>query len=68
MRERGSHGGHNGMRSLIDTLGTEEFARLRIGVKRGDLPDDLADYVHGARIMTTIIRRSLDAGQTPRSR
>jgi len=45
VRERGSHGGHNGLRSLIDILGTEEFPRVRIGVRRGDLPDDLAEYV-----------------------
>ena len=45
VRERGSHGGHNGLRSLIETLGTEEFPRVRIGVKRGDLPEDLAEYV-----------------------
>jgi PTH1 family peptidyl-tRNA hydrolase len=45
VRERGSHGGHNGLRSLVGALGTEEFARVRIGVRRGDLPPDLADYV-----------------------
>ena len=45
VRERGSHGGHNGLRSLVETLGTEEFARVRIGVRRGDLPEDLAGYV-----------------------
>ena len=45
VRERGSHGGHNGLRSLAETLGTEEFARVRIGVGRGELPEDLAGYV-----------------------
>ncbi len=45
IRERGSHGGHNGLRSLVETLGTEDFARVRIGVRRGELPDDLAEYV-----------------------
>jgi PTH1 family peptidyl-tRNA hydrolase len=45
IRERGSHGGHNGLRSLAETLGTEEFARVRIGVRRGELPEDLAGYV-----------------------
>jgi PTH1 family peptidyl-tRNA hydrolase len=45
VRERGSHGGHNGLRSLVETLGTEEFARVRIGVRRGELPPDLAEYV-----------------------
>ena len=45
VRERGSHGGHNGLRSLIDVLGTDEFARVRVGIKKGELPPDLADYV-----------------------
>jgi PTH1 family peptidyl-tRNA hydrolase len=45
VRERGSHGGHNGLRSLADTLATDEFARVRIGVRRGELPGDLAPYV-----------------------
>ena len=45
VRERGTHGGHNGLRSLIDTLGTEEFVRIRIGVRGADLPDDLALFV-----------------------
>ncbi len=34
VRERGSHGGHNGLRSLGESLGTEDFARVRIGVRR----------------------------------
>jgi PTH1 family peptidyl-tRNA hydrolase len=45
VRERGSHGGHNGLRSIAETLGSEEFTRVRIGVRRGDLPEDLAEYV-----------------------
>jgi peptidyl-tRNA hydrolase, PTH1 family len=45
VRERGSHGGHNGLRSIIEILGTEDFARLRVGVRKGDLGPDLADYV-----------------------
>jgi peptidyl-tRNA hydrolase, PTH1 family len=32
IRPRGSHGGHNGLRSIIDCLGTQEFKRLRIGI------------------------------------
>ena len=32
IRPSGSHGGHNGLRSIIDCLGTQEFKRLRIGV------------------------------------
>jgi peptidyl-tRNA hydrolase, PTH1 family len=47
VRERGSHGGHNGLRSIVETLGTEEFARVRVGIRRGELPEDLAGYVLG---------------------
>jgi len=32
LRPSGSHGGHNGLRSMIDCLGTNEFIRLRIGI------------------------------------
>jgi PTH1 family peptidyl-tRNA hydrolase len=31
-RESGSHGGHNGLRSIIEELGTEKYSRLRIGI------------------------------------
>jgi PTH1 family peptidyl-tRNA hydrolase len=34
LRRSGSAGGHNGLRSIIDALGTDEFNRLRIGVGR----------------------------------
>ena len=43
-RARGSAGGHNGLKSLVEHVG-EEFARLRIGVGRGDPRRDLADHV-----------------------
>ncbi|HPK72791.1 MAG TPA: aminoacyl-tRNA hydrolase, partial [Vicinamibacterales bacterium] len=36
IRAAGSAGGHNGLRSIIDCLGTEGFPRLRVGVGRGD--------------------------------
>jgi PTH1 family peptidyl-tRNA hydrolase len=43
-RARGSAGGHNGLKSLIAHLG-EEFARLRVGVGRGEMRRDMADHV-----------------------
>jgi PTH1 family peptidyl-tRNA hydrolase len=45
LRERGSHGGHNGLRSIIEALGSEDFPRVRVGIRRGELPGDLAEYV-----------------------
>ena len=44
-RGGGLAGGHNGLKSLIEQLGTDEFARLRFGVGRGDARRDLADHV-----------------------
>ncbi|HXD18034.1 MAG TPA: aminoacyl-tRNA hydrolase [Vicinamibacterales bacterium] len=44
-RARGSAGGHNGLKSCIERLGTMEFPRLRLGVGRGDARRDLADHV-----------------------
>ena len=43
-RQRGSAGGHNGLKSVIAHLG-DEFARLRLGVGRGGDQRNLADHV-----------------------
>ena len=45
VRASGTEGGHNGLRSVAAELGTIDYARLRIGVGRGDLRRDLADHV-----------------------
>jgi PTH1 family peptidyl-tRNA hydrolase len=44
-RATGSEGGHNGLRSIAESLGTIDYARLRVGVGRGDMRRDLADHV-----------------------
>jgi hypothetical protein len=48
IRLKGSAGGHNGLKSVISQLGSQEFRRIRVGV--GAKPEnwDLADYVLGA--------------------
>ncbi|MEK6612056.1 MAG: aminoacyl-tRNA hydrolase [Gemmatimonadota bacterium] len=48
-RTKGSAGGHNGLKSVEHALGTQEYARLRIGVGRADavLQDTLRDFVLG---------------------
>ena len=44
LRKQGSAGGHNGMKSIIQHLGTQEFPRLRIGIGRPSVGDS-AHYV-----------------------
>lgn len=39
VREEGSSGGHNGMQSVIDLLGTNAIRRVRVGIGRGEHPD-----------------------------
>jgi PTH1 family peptidyl-tRNA hydrolase len=45
VRPSGSAGGHNGLKSIIGSLGSDAFPRLRIGVGRGDTRRNLADHV-----------------------
>jgi len=68
-RPSGSAGGHNGFRSIIEQLGTDEFARLRVGVGRGDPRRDLADHVLSGfdaeerPVVADAIARAADAGE-----
>ena len=45
IKRGGGHGGHNGLRSIIDALGTKDFIRVRIGIGRPPGRMDSADYV-----------------------
>ncbi len=47
IKEKGGDGGHNGVRSLIDALGTDEFLRVRLGVGRPEADIGVVDYVLG---------------------
>ena len=47
IRGSGSAGGHNGMKSIIQHLGTQDFARVRVGIGNKPPKMDLADYVLG---------------------
>lgn len=47
LREKGGHGGHNGIRSTIDHLGTRDFKRIRLGVGRPPGQMSVVDYVLG---------------------
>lgn len=47
IREKGSAGGHNGIKNIIAHLGTQVFPRIRVGVGEKPAKCDLADYVLG---------------------
>jgi PTH1 family peptidyl-tRNA hydrolase len=45
VRMKGSHGGHRGVRSVIDALGTQEIRRVKVGVGRPDAKEAVPDHV-----------------------
>ncbi len=68
IRVKGSAGGHNGLKSVIQHLGTDQFPRLRVGVGEKPHPDyDLADWVLGKfagedkKAIAAAVKRAADA-------
>ncbi len=47
IRKKGSAGGHNGLKSIIQSVGTDEFIRLRVGVGKFQEGDDMVRFVLG---------------------
>ncbi len=48
IRKKGSSGGHNGIKSIIQMIGTEDFTRIRVGIGRPMHKGDEINYVIGA--------------------
>ena len=68
VRRGGSAGGHNGLKSIIQHLGTDQFPRIRVGVGEKPHPDyDLADWVLGRpqgedkKAIDAAVKRAADA-------
>ena len=68
LRKGGSAGGHNGLKSIIQHLGTDQFPRLRVGVGEKPHPDyDMADWVLGKfqgedrKAIDAAVKRAADA-------
>jgi PTH1 family peptidyl-tRNA hydrolase len=70
MREKGSAGGHNGMKSMIQELGTQEFPRLRIGIGRPAPGWEVPDWVlapfgpDDAAAIAQVLPRAVEAIET----
>ena len=68
IRKGGSAGGHNGLKNIIQHLGTDQFPRLKLGVGAKPHPDfDMADWVLGQlqgedkKVMVQAVERAADA-------
>ncbi len=68
IRTGGSAGGHNGLKSIIQHLGSDQFPRLKVGVGGKPHPDyDMADWVLGKlqgedkKVMDQAVKRAADA-------
>jgi len=68
--EKGGHGGHNGVRSLMDAFGGGDFSRLRIGIGRSGTGADVTGHVLGkysddeSKVLDQLITRCRDAAVT----
>jgi len=70
VRARGSAGGQNGLKSIIAALGTQDFARVRLGVKPEHPVDDLSSFVlspirkRDLKMLEETVDRAADAVET----
>ena len=62
LKTGGGHGGHNGLRDIINQLGTKDFHRLRIGVGHPGSKDQVVDFVlhNASRDERALIDRDID--------
>jgi PTH1 family peptidyl-tRNA hydrolase len=67
IKEKGGHGGHKGLRSIINAVGGDEFVRLRVGVGRSETASSVSDHVLGPfyederELLDAILSRARDA-------
>lgn len=67
LRQRGSAGGHNGIKSTIAHIGTQQFNRIRVGINRPSNGMTITDYVLGRftkdeqELIKPAVERSADA-------
>ncbi|MGD9628493.1 MAG: aminoacyl-tRNA hydrolase [Pyrinomonadaceae bacterium] len=70
LRPKGTHGGHNGLRSIIERLGTNDFIRLRIGIMPEHPVSNTRDFVlqnfakNEAEKVESVLKRSAEAVRT----
>lgn len=67
IRRKGSSGGHKGIKSIIETLGTEEFIRIKLGIGEPESGENLVEYVlsefrrEEIKTVSTMLEQATDA-------
>ena len=67
IRKKGGSGSHNGMKSVIQELGTNDFARIRVGIGQPEFKNDMINYVIGKvteeeqKILQEGVKKAVDA-------
>lgn len=67
IKQNGGHGGHNGIKSVIEAIGTPQFVRIKVGIGRPAPRQDSADYVlapfttEEVEILNPCLDRAVDA-------
>ena len=67
IKEKGGHGGHKGLKSIIQAVGEDAFVRLRIGVGRSEMGSSVSDHVLGPfysdelKLLDAILKRARNA-------
>ncbi len=67
IKEKGGHGGHKGLKSILNAIGEDEFMRLRIGVGRSETGNSVSDHVLGPfyddelKRLDALLKRARDA-------
>ena len=67
IKEKGGHGGHKGLKSIINAVGEDEFVRLRVGVGRSETGSSVSDHVLGPfynderELLDAVLSRARDA-------
>ena len=67
IKEKGGHGGHRGLKSIIQAVGEDTFVRLRFGVGRSETGSSVSDHVLGpfhddeSTLLDGILNRARDA-------
>lgn len=67
IKQNGGHGGHNGIKSIVQAIGTSQFVRVKIGIGRPIPSVDSADYVlapvtaDDMAVIDPVLERAVDA-------